>query len=254
MTTELQLPKFHGRFSDGSEVLDALAELFDGLVFYRDEEYYHLSEWVILVSEALDPKFVDYSPVGVKWYYPRYALYSPFPFTDLSRPAGFFDCTSCTASSSYDTVCNTGTCNNETGLCDCLYNATGYYCEKEPFGNGVCDDFLNHNRFYDYQFWFDGGDCCAPTCSLPHCGQGRLDTLFGVDLSEANLTYMSANTSASDWIGYQKCRDLRNDYVLNGINPRIQCDSGLCASFYGPMRGSRSRRIRPIGIEPTYAQ
>mmetsp|Transcript_13568 Transcript_13568/g.38164 ORF Transcript_13568/g.38164 Transcript_13568/m.38164 type:complete len:1360 (-) Transcript_13568:377-4456(-) len=40
--------------------------------------------------------------------------------------------------------------------------------------NGECDPFFN-----TYQYQYDGGDCCAATCSHPRCGIGAMAEVFG---------------------------------------------------------------------------
>jgi len=54
--------------------------------------------------------------------------------------------------------------------------------------DGKCDADLN-NFFYQY----DGGDCCAATCTQPGCGRGNVDKAFEVEISSG--------------IGYPDCKN-----------------------------------------------
>ena len=45
-------------------------------------------------------------------------------------------------------------------------------------GDGKCDPFFN-----EYGYDFDGGDCCAATCTKSNCGKGGLTGVFGSDVS-----------------------------------------------------------------------
>ena len=61
------------------------------------------------------------------------------------------------------------------------------YCNAF-IGNGICDHALNKKSFN-----YDGGDCCAATCSHGRCGAGQLDNPFG---SSGKVGY-----------GYASCED-----------------------------------------------
>ena len=52
------------------------------------------------------------------------------------------------------------------------------FCKAE-IGDGICDDDLN---FFDYEY--DGGDCCATTCTGPKCGKVG-EPIFGVHFNES---------------------------------------------------------------------
>jgi len=59
-------------------------------------------------------------------------------------------------------------------------NKTALIDGCNSFANdGICDPAFNN---FDYEY--DGGDCCAATCTKPNCGIGALTNAFGVDTSE----------------------------------------------------------------------
>jgi hypothetical protein len=51
-------------------------------------------------------------------------------------------------------------------------------------GDGICDQYLN-KLGYD----FDGGDCCAATCSQSNCGRGGLTRSFGSTLNYTGIAF-----------------------------------------------------------------
>ncbi|CAJ1955621.1 unnamed protein product [Cylindrotheca closterium] len=106
--------------------------------------------------------------------------------------------------------CNAGYYNSLTGKCECQYNETGDFCETPPSKNGICDVFFN-DAMTDY----DGGDCCGATCTLPNCGVGGVETLFGMDIESLYYTEISTE----EIIGFQKCRDDQMTPILLELVP-----------------------------------
>jgi len=74
---------------------------------------------------------------------------------------------------------------------DSWYSASGaplelYFFDTEDNGLDLvdsCGSFLNNgkceNAFNTFGYQYDGGDCCASTCSKPNCGDGGIKNAFG---------------------------------------------------------------------------
>jgi hypothetical protein len=82
-------------------------------------------------------------------------------------------------------------------------------------GDGNCDIFFN-----TLDFQYDGGDCCAATCSRPNCGIGSLENAFG------------ATNATGD--GFPGCTDpdmvpitIRLDNILSSFEPQFNDYSTL---------------------------
>jgi len=103
------------------------------------------------------------TPVGLPW--------APVDTTSsvlLSTPETRVICKGC----NYENKClNGGICID--GTCQCRNRAKGDLCQIPPIGDGYCDHPFFNTALYD----FDGGDCCATTCSSSNvhaCGQVSL--------------------------------------------------------------------------------
>ena len=216
LTTEDQLG------INGSEVVD----IFHGGTLDLELD----GSWVNLVSESLSLEEAGFWP-DQEPFYPPSQNESLVPFADASRPVGSFECLRCEESSSSPMSCNTGTCNIETGICDCEHNETGVFCEMPPLANGICDDFFNQASSD-----FDGGDCCGATCAQAHCGKGGLQTLFGWDTQSLYYT----NISAEEIIGFQKCKDEEMATVLLELVPLPEV-TDLCVPAFTVQCGEDSR-------------
>jgi len=55
---------------------------------------------------------------------------------------------------------------------------------SSALGDGICDPFFN-NFGYD----FDGGDCCAATCTASNCGQENATSVFGSPNSDCKFGF-----------------------------------------------------------------
>ena len=69
-----------------------------------------------------------------------------------------------------------------------------YFIEKESVGielnENTCSSFIGDGNcdpvFNKFDFQYDGGDCCAATCSRPNCGIGSLKNAFGTTNATGN--------------------------------------------------------------------
>ena len=101
---------------------------------------------------------------------------------------------------------------------DSWFSASGtpldlYFFESDQAGTDLvseCGSFLDNGKcdlsFNILGFQYDGGDCCAATCSKPNCGQYGANGAFGVNETEGN--------------GYRTCEDpdmVPVTFVLNKI-------------------------------------
>jgi hypothetical protein len=77
----------------------------------------------------------------------------------------------------------------EEGLTE---GGTDFQCGSS-LNNGICDPFFNK---LEYQF--DGGDCCASTCTKPNCGQFRQGRSRDASAFGSNVT---------QGIGFPNCED-----------------------------------------------
>ncbi|CAJ1945940.1 unnamed protein product [Cylindrotheca closterium] len=141
------------------------------------------NQWVRFMSEPVDAD--TESPLGLEWFYPLYndetlgananddSAYSSiipkmaFPPPDTSRLLDSESSPSCQFCDLLKNPCFfDGECNEQTGVCNCRHGATGALCRDRPLANGICNLFFNSAE-HDY----DGGDCCASTCTGAFCGQ-----------------------------------------------------------------------------------
>jgi hypothetical protein len=121
-----------------------------------------------------------------------------------------------------------------------------YFVEEngdiELNNNNTCSSFIGDSNcgpvFNSFDYQFDGGDCCAATCSRSNCGIGSLKNAFGAtnnissgdgfpnceDPDMVSITIRLGNISSSDFI-----------YVLNvTIKPLllIDCDGSNVLNIY----------------------
>jgi hypothetical protein len=87
--------------------------------------------------------------------------------------------------------------------------------------DGVCNDALNN-----YDFKFDGGDCCGTTCSKPDCGNNTLFEAFG-------------QTFTNDAIGYPSCYepgkvDLTVALPATDFQDKLQVHLDTWITFWSP--------------------
>lgn len=138
-------------------------------------------------------------PFALQWFGVRNdssTNYS-FPSVDLTRPlAATLGCARCgdgLAECAYEGKC-------VDGECKCKNRATGVLCKDAPLGDGICDKFFNKAEFN-----YDGGDCCASTCTGAFCGGNSLSVAFGVDLN--GNTFEQQFLDGASVIGFENCND-----------------------------------------------
>ena len=153
----------YGGFSGGQQNMTS-AEIF---AFLRSESV-HGSTDIGQVDAVSDPVFYgsvqDSSiPVDRDWF----AVLDNANFTEALISPNKIDATlTCFICDSKVNPCaNNNQCID--GTCICENGERGNLCEIFPTGDGVCNPFFN-TPVYDY----DGGDCCAFTCSssIATCG------------------------------------------------------------------------------------
>ncbi len=100
-----------------------------------------------------------------------------------------FICSKCKDNCLYN-----GTCTS--GKCICKNGSSGTLCQKEPTGDGYCNDYFN-----EFQYNFDGGDCCASTCvsSKQYCGRDETNSFF---------------------VGFDKCKNNEDDRLGSFIKAK----------------------------------
>jgi len=146
-------------------------------VFGRDDgiDWLGISGWIDYISEPVDTNTDTGTPLDLQWYHSKHPYLGGFPGPDLDQRVNvIFRCGVC--NSETNPCFNEGLCS-EGGSCSCRHGASGTFCEIPPVGDGVCQDYFNKEEFE-----YDGGDCCASTCSGIECGVSAMNTLFGYDL------------------------------------------------------------------------
>jgi hypothetical protein len=102
-----------------------------------------------------------------------------------------------------------------------------YFVEENgdiELNNNTCSSFLNDGNcdsvFNNFDYQYDGGDCCAATCSGSNCGTGSLKNAFGI-------TNMSGD-------GFPNCKDptmvpitIRLDNILSSYEPQFNYSTGV---------------------------
>ena len=155
------------------------------IVYEKFQARHQVGSWVSLISEEVISVKDQGTPVGLRWFLPRYedSNQSGFPGADLARPNdSVFTCALC------DNIANLcafgGTCN-ENGACTCANGAYGNLCRRKPLGDGEC-----HPYFNTAEHSYDGGDCCASTCNGKSCGRISSSNPFEID----DIQYLDPNS------------------------------------------------------------
>jgi hypothetical protein len=70
----------------------------------------------------------------------------------------------CAICDNYKNTClNGGICQIDhidgNDSCECVDDATGFFCQIQPTYNGLCNTFFN-----TIEYNYDGGDCCESSC------------------------------------------------------------------------------------------
>jgi hypothetical protein len=111
------------------------------------------------------------------------------------------------------------------------YEIENLYCDK-ILGDGICDPELN-----DLGYEFDSGDCCAPTCTGPNCGQGYTSA-FG-----------NSNVSG---MGFPNCADpnvvpitIRLNDIVSSRDPQFTSDQSYACFLNLAKKGDAEWRAVP---------
>ena len=127
----------------------------------------------------------------------------------------------CAICDNYKNTClNGGICQIDhidgNDSCECVDDATGFFCQIQPTYNGLCNTFFN-----TIEYNYDGGDCCESSC-----------------VSTDKYTCGKDESGIVD-IGYPHCNNKREPYdqwfqsgnSVNGV--RIAAKSGFSVALGG---------------------
>ena len=100
--------------------------------------------------------------------------------------------------------------------------------DETKLNETTCSSFLNDGNcdlfFNKFDFQYDGGDCCAPTCSGSDCGTGSLINAFGTDIISGD--------------GFPNCKDpdmvpitIQFDSILSSREPQFIIQYNIPAGF-----------------------
>ncbi|CAJ1937486.1 unnamed protein product [Cylindrotheca closterium] len=237
-------------------VNDGLFTLINELRTSSDDR----SEWVTAVSEIVDSKRDQGSPLGLQWYVPRYDttddaneegdsrgyLQRNFPSADLARPIdSVMTCLHCNEESNpcrYE-----GFCDNGSGICACQHGAEGKLCQIRPLGNGVCNVYFN-----SAEHQYDGGDCCAGTCFGAQCGEDDLPNPF---LDASVLTIRQGFSGVETVYTFQNVtEDWKNTYRGTEFGFGVDINDDELSFDFAPLRYKHcidpNTALLSIKIEP----
>jgi hypothetical protein len=174
------------------------------------------------VSEAVDNANDQGTPLGLRWFTSLNTKRENFHFaTDISRPVdSIFRCGICNSES--NPCLFEGTCL-DNGECACKHGADGKLCEIKPLGDGVCQPYFNVAPDQ-----YDGGDCCAPTCSSRSCGVGDIATAFGQNITNKGTGFPHCRDSSLIPLSIQLNAEVRDlsTVLFQSYKLEVRCKNG----------------------------
>ena len=122
------------------------------------------------------------TPISLNWYLATVQVENEPQVRDLKkRITTSLLCSNCNKTSN---PCYFGGRCLEDRSCECTSGSSGTLCQLPPTENGKCDDTFNN-----FEFSYDGGDCCINTCQSGNyiCGRDATKNFYvGFELCKVN--------------------------------------------------------------------